>query len=102
MYLQYRSNGTLTTEIWVDYRTNSVRIKDYTDDVWETAFGANKNPTIKDFEDLLEDRCFPRSGDAMKLRLRELGLGYYEPLEIVKKTKGAVKGDYFTLEVVEE
>lgn len=48
------------------------------------AFGVNENPTLQDFEEFLEDRCFPRERYNINEMLIELKLDNYNPLEIIK------------------
>ena len=98
MTLYYKNRDRITTKIDVDYKTNTVKIENYSDFPLELAFGVNEHPTIQDFEDFLESRCFPRTRDMMKLHLQELGLDYYDPYEICKKTHGRLEGDYFSIE----
>lgn len=98
MTLYYKNRDRITTKIEVDYKTGTVKIENYSDFPLELAFGVNKNPTIKDFEEFLESRCFPRSCDGMKLRLRQLNLDYYDPYAICKKTNGRLEGDYYSIE----
>ena len=98
MILYYKNKERRTTKIEVDYRNNSVKIENYSDFPLELAFGVNKHPTMEDFEEFLESRCFPRTRDGMKLHLRELGLDYYDPYEICKKTKGRLEGDSYSNE----
>ena len=102
MVLLYKHFDKTTTKINVDYKTEKVTIENFTNDPINLAFGIVKNPTFADYEELLEDRCFPRTRDMMKFHLRELGLDYYDPLQIIKKTKGKLNGDYFSLEVIEK
>lgn len=98
MTLYYKHRDRVTTKIDVDYKTNTVKIENYSDFPLELAFGVNEHPTIQDVEDFLESRCFPRTRDMMKLHLQELGLDYYDPYEICKKTHGRLEGDYFSIE----
>lgn len=100
MILYYKNKDRITTKIEVDYRTGTVRIENYSDFPLELAFGINKHPTIQDFEDFLESRCFPRTRDRLKLHLRELGLDYYDPYAICKKTHGCLEGDPYSIEFV--
>lgn len=102
MKFLYKWKEQVTTEIEADYRTKKVSIINHSDDCMKTAFGVNQNPTFEDFEGFLEDRCFPRSRDKMKLHLQELGIDYYDPLSIIKKTHGKLEGDFNSLELVEE
>lgn len=102
MIFLYKNNNKVTAKITVDYTKNEVVVENYSDFPLELPFGVNKNPTIKDFEDLLEDRCFPRTKDKLKLHLKELGIDYYDPLTIVLKTKGRLEGDFYSLEYIQE
>ena len=60
----------------------------YTADNVERAFGVNQNPTWTDFENFLENRCFPRDRQNLKLELKKLGLNEYDPLKICMATAG--------------
>ncbi|MCD7820368.1 MAG: hypothetical protein LUH07_15185 [Lachnospiraceae bacterium] len=50
--------------------------------------GAGRKPVWDDFEEFLESRRFPKTRDHLRLVLSDLGLDFYDPLAIVKKTKG--------------
>lgn len=102
MVFLYKHAGVVTTRIEVNYPTNTVKIKNYTDNPLFRAFGVNENPTVDDFENFLEDRCFPRNRDKMKMHLRELGIQSYDPYQIVLKTSGRLHGDDMSLELEEE
>lgn len=93
MILEYYNKDKLSTLINVDYPNKKVSIVNYTDDLVSRAFGINENPTIKDFEEFLEDRCFPRSRDKLKLILKDIGVDYYDPYLICKKTEGRMAED---------
>ena len=99
MTLTYKHKGIVTTVIDVNYKLKTVKIKNFDSDPVNLAFGINLTPTFEDFEAFLESRCFPRQRDFMKLHLKELGLDYYDPLSIIRKTKGHLAGDYFELEI---
>lgn len=100
MTLYYKHQDRIMTKIDVDYKAGTVKIENYSDYPLDLAFGVNTNPTIKDFEDFLESRCFERSCAGMKLRLRELGLDFYDPYAICKKTNGRLEGDFYSIEFV--
>lgn len=102
MILYYKNKERVTSKIVVDLMKKTVHVENYSNFPLELAFGVNKNPTFQDFEDFLEERCFQRSCDGMKLRLRELGLDYYDPYQICKKTNGRLAGDPYSLEFIEE
>lgn len=101
MVFKYKNHDKICSIITVDYKTEKVSVTNYTDNFIFKAFGNNENPTMSDFNNFLESRCFPRTRDNLKMHLRELGLDYYDPLSIVKKTKGILEGDYFSLEIKE-
>ena len=81
------------TQILVDFRRERIKIRNTTDKVMLRAFGINRNPTWEDFTDFLEDRCFPRSRDNLKLILKDLELDFYDPINIIEKTQGRMGED---------
>lgn len=102
MKINYYDSDKLTTEIFVDFKSEHVKIVNHTDDNIIRAFGVIENPSFKDFENFLEDRCFPRTRDHMKVILDDLGIPEYDPLTIVKRTQGRMAEDYQWLEVIED
>lgn len=101
MILEYMHDDDVSTRIDVDYKKNTVKIKNYTNDNINRAFGCNEHPSMEDFEEFLEDRCFPRTRDHLKLILRDMGLDYYDPLAIVRITQGRLEGDRMWIRFVE-
>jgi putative transcriptional regulator len=99
MRLYYLQNDEICTTIDVDERHRFVKIKNYVSDCMKKAFGNNENPTFEDYEEFLKSRCFPRSGDKMKIRLKELNLPFYEPLMIIEKTNGRMAEDNFWIKI---
>ncbi len=65
------------------------------------AFGRNKNPDWTDFETFLADRCIPETRAGMQYYLNALGLDEYNPVEIIKKTKGRMAEDSQWLKISE-
>ncbi len=100
MVLNYRYRDTLCATIQLDSDTKSVSVKNFAEDVFYRPFGVIRNPSFKDFEELLEERCFPRTNHHAKYYLKQLGLDFYDPLDIVRKTNGKVYGDKFWIEFV--
>ena len=43
--------------------------------------------------DFLEERCIPKERDGIREYLEAIGLNEYDPLEIIKKTKGKMAED---------
>ena len=81
------------TQILVDFTHEKIVIHNTTDNILLRAFGINVNPTWEDFLEFVEDRCFPRSRDRLKLILRDLELDFYDPFYIIEKTKGHMGED---------
>lgn len=94
-----RGVGSIIT---ADYATQTVKVENLTDSLLDTAFGVNKNPTWKDFENFLEERCFPRTRNYMKWILEDLGLQFYDPLLIIRKTDGRMAEDDLWIEIIED
>lgn len=81
------------TEIYVDFIDEKINICNRTDDIIKRAFGINENPTWQDFNDFLEERCFPKSRAMCKSILRELKIDSYDPLQILELTNGRTADD---------
>lgn len=93
MRILYMYRKTPCTAIDVDFLQRRIRIQNHTNDMLHRAFGANDQPDWGDFEQFLQERCFPKSRGLLKERLGELGLDSYDPLQIVEKTKGRTAED---------
>lgn len=91
-----RGVGTL---IFADYKTQTVRIENKTSRILDTAFGRNLEPTWEEYELFLEERCFPKTRDKLKLVLKDVGVEAYDPLQIIRKTKGRMNDDNLWLEI---
>lgn len=87
------------TQILVDYKHEKIEIRNTTDKIMLRAFGINRNPTWEDFLEFLEERCFPRTRDNLRLILEELELDFYDPFYIIEKTKGRMGEDMQWLKV---
>jgi putative transcriptional regulator len=97
MLLLWKKNNKILTRI--DINNNQVRIENFTDiDIFK-AFGINEQPTVEDVYALIESRCMPRTRANLQEELVQLGLNEYNPLEIIKITKGKVTTDNFSLEI---
>ncbi len=66
----------------------TIRTEIYVSDVVKTAFGNNKLPTWNNFMDFGEERCIPKERTDIREYLEIIGVAKYNPLEIIKKTKG--------------
>lgn len=99
MILKLMNPTGVGTVIHADFQKEQIRIENYTERILDTAFGVNLNPTWKDFEEFLEERCFPRTRDRMKWELEDLGLQCYDPIQIIKKTQGRMAEDDLWIEI---
>ncbi len=97
MWYMYKNEKC--TLIDVDDAKRVVQIKNYTDRIMFRAFGTNVEPTYDDYLVFLEDRCFPRTRDRLKLVLDDLGIPFYDPFLIVEKTKGKMAEDDFWIDI---
>lgn len=91
--LDFMFKQQICTEIYVDFIHEKVKIYNRTDNIIRRAFGVNENPTWKDFEDFLEDRCFPRTRGLKEYLLKEIDIDNYDPFYIAKYNKGRTAED---------
>ena len=93
--LSYMKQDKNMADICVDYKESKVEVTNYTDDIIGKPFGVNQSPNLEDFNEFLKERCFPEERYDKKLILRVLGLDYFEPLHIVRKTHGRMVEDCY-------
>lgn len=98
--LLFRDQHTVNTKIYADYTDHEVCIENYTTDNLKTAFGPNLIPTWDDYLGFLEERCIPRERAGLREYLEALGLEEYDPLEIIKITRGVMAEDDLWIEVL--
>lgn len=91
---KYMNKNDVASDVTVDYESGRVTCVNYTSDIYDTPFGVLKYPTINDFEEFLESRCFPKERRNCKQLLDDVGLINYSPLLIVQKTHGVQLEDY--------
>ncbi|MBO7407701.1 MAG: hypothetical protein J6X19_06665 [Clostridia bacterium] len=99
LIIKYYNATELCTLIYADQTAKDLMAENYTDRLLKTAFGNKPYPTWQDLESFLEERCVPRQRDGLNAYLNALGLEEYEPLDIVRKTKGRMAEDDQWLEV---
>lgn len=90
----YMEKNEVMAHVVVNYAENKVIVENYTDDLFARPFGVNENPSIQDFENFLESRCFPKTRRNCKQLLRDLDVPYYSPILIVQKTHGRQYEDF--------
>lgn len=99
MRMNYMNRNELCTVIDVNFKEHKVYITNKTDVIWRRAFGVVTEPTWEDFEWFLQERCFPKSRAHCKDILRDMGLDFYDPLQIIEKTKGRMAEDCQWIEI---
>lgn len=102
MILHFMDTHGICTIIHADFQKETITIENHTDDILHRAFGIKERPTWADFEFFLEDRCFPRTRDKLKLVLKDVGVDHYDPLTIIRKTQGRMAEDTQWLEIISE
>lgn len=93
MLLKFYNDDSLCTKICADFTDKDLSVKNYTDNLVKTAFGKKESPTWDDFKNFLEERCVPRSRSGLREYLEAIGVEEYNPIEIIKKTKGIMAED---------
>ena len=101
LQLQFFHGDSLCTTILADETAEKVLIENHTSDPLYTAFGVNENPDWQDYQIFLEERCIPKSRAGLKEYLNAIGVDEYNPVEIIRKTKGRMAEDQSRLEVTE-
>jgi hypothetical protein len=78
------------------YNDDSIEVKDYSNEPVRLPFGTwGSKATLKDVEDFLATRCFPKSRFNCKQILNSGDIQFYNPLEICRKTQGRMSDDEF-------
>ena len=91
--MEYMCGEDCCSIILVNREEEQIAVINETDDLLHRAFGIKVRPDWKDFEALLESRCFPREREDIDLILEELELDEYEPFAIVERTGGRMAED---------
>ena len=101
LLLSCYSGDTLCARIAADETEKTVCIENLTTDYLKLPFGNNPNPSWADYQHFLEDRCIPKTRAGLQEYLEAIGVGSYEPLEIIRKTQGRIAEDDLWLTVEE-
>ena len=89
----YMHGKNLCTVIDVDHRSEKVYAKNFTEKPLLTAFGRKSEPTWQDYQLFLTERCFPQSRAHSRQILRDMGLDFFDPEAIIRKTRGRMAED---------
>lgn len=103
LLLFFYDDEVLCTKICADFTDKTIAVQNHTDNIIKTAFGNNTAPDWSAFESFLEERCIPQSRSGLRDYLDAIGAEGYEPLKIIKKTKGRMAEDqqWIKLETVQ-
>lgn len=99
--LSFYDDNEICSIICADFTDKTLKVQNHTDDIVKTAFGNNKLPTWEDFMNFLEERCIPKERSGIREYLEAIGVAEYDPLEIIKKTKGKMAEDEQWIEIEE-
>lgn len=100
LYFMWRDK--VHARITYDFITEEVTVENYVDNPLLLPFGVNKNPTMKDFEQFIRERCMPETRFEMKPLLKYLDIPAYDPWYIVKQNHGITPEDYGWIKYGEE
>lgn len=100
-HARFRDKDTVMSDITFDCSTKKVSCVNHTDKVLDQAMDDGEC-TWEEFMEFLEDRAFPRTRANADYILEQLGLLYYDPLDIVRITHCVQVSDDFYVEFNEE
>lgn len=101
LQLKFYHGETLCTTILADETDKHVLVENHTDNPLCAAFGVREHPDWQDYCAFLEERCIPKSRAGLREYLTAIGVAEYNPIEIIRKTKGRMAEDSAWLEVTE-
>ena len=99
--LRFYDGNRLCSTIAADMTDHSLRVWNEGVELVKTAFGEKLMPSWDDLELFLEERCVPRERSGIREYLDAIGVLEYDPLEIIRKTRGRMAEDQQWLEVEE-
>ena len=95
------SGSVLCARIAADETAKKLCVENLVSDFLKLPFGNNQNPSWEDYLHFLESRCIPRTRAGLREYLETIGVGHYNPLEIIRKTQGRMAEDDIWLTVEE-
>lgn len=98
--INFMEEYTVCSVIDVDEDRRKVWVSNRVADYSRCAFGALEQPGWDAYEWFLESRCFPRDDPQAQERLAQLGLEQYDPMEILRRTKGRLERDRHWLQII--
>ena len=99
--LRFYDGNRLCSTIVADMTDHSLRVRNEDVELIKTAFGEKSIPSWDDLEHFLEERCVPRERSGIRGYLDAIGVLEYDPLEIIRKTRGCMAEDQQWLDLEE-
>lgn len=99
--ISFYDDDRLCSTILADFTDQTLRVKNESVSLIKTAFGKNEVPTWEDLRCFLEERCVPHARSGLREYLDAIGVLEYDPLEIIRKTKGRMAEDAQWIEIEE-
>lgn len=96
----YMLKDTVLATVTVN-EDNTISLVNYTDDIIDRPFGVNLHPSMKDLENLFEERVFPRTRFNAKQILKDKPYGY-DPIVIIGDTHGILVDDLYWIRFDDE
>lgn len=100
--LCYYEYERLCSIIHADYEKETVQVENYCENPIKTAFGNCKKPTWKQYLEFLSSRCIPKERGGLREYLAAIGVAVYDPLAIIRVTKGKMAEDHQWLTIEED
>jgi len=79
-------------DINVNFSTGEVEYKEYVHKIPYRQF--YRTPNVHQIYDWIEGRCMPRNRANIREYLTSMGISSYDPIEMIKRTKGIMHADY--------
>ena len=102
LIVHYKYLDTITSTITVNFKRQTIRVVNYTDNPIDTAFGRKTDISMRDFYELINHRCIPRdhycSRDAFEMIGNNGSVDDNAILDIVKRTHGCMASDYYSMD----
>ena len=93
MIFDYMWKNEVSSHVEVDLDALEVKCEEYTTKCWNAVFWKQPH-NIEYLNKFFESRCFPEHRADLDVLLELLGLQQYNPLDIVKITRGRMMNDF--------
>lgn len=100
--LAYYDGEHLCSVIRADYTSETVHAENFCENPVKTAFGHNRKPAWEQYHEFLASRCIPAERSGLREYLEAIGVEEYDPLAIIRITKGKMAEDEQWLDIEED